>query len=558
MSSSSRTPKKENPYRICTLALRGIQKSVKSAPSDTENRGEKVTVSNTSVEENNKEKLQLVNRSKITSKIEEHSHKNCNDYQTSATTLPFGQEKEFSGKLKRVETCSTNKCDKSGYVKNHPSVKKSKSFSSQKTEFDKQRTFSESERIERDFTNCYKNHNQAQRSNSYSPGRRSNYFHKNDNHVGKEYPSSSGKVSSFVQEKFANEKAFNRKDNESKSMRSNQVHVNSFSFAGEKPSSSLRYSKRKTFNKQINEFERKELDSHYYCHKTFNQGDNEERNEFSIEKEIVRNDSDLKGVRNQSTTNKDKNHELNLDDSTIVLKNDFETAQAVVFNNDQLQISVCNNESEDCSTFNSVPLISPSVSLKSNKSSKCTYSSILSEHEEHKKEILSVDINSSSYNSLCPELPGTNCIDSLDCFEMDKKKCSEMPYIPPPLPPKSSNDFSNLIPSVSSEDSEKDNWKSLLGKEQKNFKYVSENDEGFSSVSEFDRTETITGYLKKIEKDRLVSTEIAETVLKDVNTVIKEKFPGNSIILYGSYCSDLAVSTSNLNLALKTDSIVKN
>ncbi|XP_035211720.1 uncharacterized protein LOC118185893 isoform X2 [Stegodyphus dumicola] len=103
-------------------------------------------------------------------------------------------------------------------------------------------------------------------------------------------------------------------------------------------------------------------------------------------------------------------------------------------------------------------------------------------------------------------------------------------------------------------------WKKdiLLQNEDKNFKKVSENNDARSATSTCTHTEAIMDYLKKIEKERLISNDTAEKVLNDLNKVIRKRFPGMSITLYGSYSCDLAVSTSDLNFALETNCCIKN
>ncbi|KFM65850.1 Terminal uridylyltransferase 7, partial [Stegodyphus mimosarum] len=103
-------------------------------------------------------------------------------------------------------------------------------------------------------------------------------------------------------------------------------------------------------------------------------------------------------------------------------------------------------------------------------------------------------------------------------------------------------------------------WKKamLSLNEQHNSKTASAKHKGYCVAARCAHIEALSDCLKGIEKERLISNDTAEKVLKDLNKVIKRKFPGISVTLYGSYSCDLAVSTSNLNFALQTNCSIKN
>ncbi|GFR16160.1 terminal uridylyltransferase 7 [Trichonephila clavata] len=68
----------------------------------------------------------------------------------------------------------------------------------------------------------------------------------------------------------------------------------------------------------------------------------------------------------------------------------------------------------------------------------------------------------------------------------------------------------------------------------------------------------ITKFLENIVHEKSMASDIADRVVKDVNKVLSYRMKGNMVYAYGSYRIDTAVTTSNLNLALKTDQPVKN
>ncbi|KFM71380.1 hypothetical protein X975_14926, partial [Stegodyphus mimosarum] len=93
----------------------------------------------------------------------------------------------------------------------------------------------------------------------------------------------------------------------------------------------------------------------------------------------------------------------------------------------------------------------------------------------------------------------------------------------------SSSILTTVSPAVSSSPSseilKRENCDFFLGKEQKNLKAVSENDENSDISSGCDHIRDITHYLKFIEKNKLISNDTAGMVLKDLNKAIKGKFP---------------------------------
>ncbi|GFS61638.1 terminal uridylyltransferase 7 [Trichonephila inaurata madagascariensis] len=68
----------------------------------------------------------------------------------------------------------------------------------------------------------------------------------------------------------------------------------------------------------------------------------------------------------------------------------------------------------------------------------------------------------------------------------------------------------------------------------------------------------ITKFLENIVHEKSMASDIADHVVKDVNKVLSYRMKGNMVYAYGSYRIGTAVTTSNLNLALRTDQPVKN
>ncbi|XP_015917747.1 terminal uridylyltransferase 4 isoform X2 [Parasteatoda tepidariorum] len=73
-----------------------------------------------------------------------------------------------------------------------------------------------------------------------------------------------------------------------------------------------------------------------------------------------------------------------------------------------------------------------------------------------------------------------------------------------------------------------------------------------------ERINEITSYLKEIQAEQSKSFEMAGQVLKDINKVVRYHFRGDNVIIYGSYLSNLATISSNINLAIQTNQPPKN
>ncbi|GIY47786.1 terminal uridylyltransferase 4 [Caerostris darwini] len=63
--------------------------------------------------------------------------------------------------------------------------------------------------------------------------------------------------------------------------------------------------------------------------------------------------------------------------------------------------------------------------------------------------------------------------------------------------------------------------------------------------------EEITQYIHWVESEKSMNTEIAQRVLKDLKFILKHKYNDAKAHLYGSYQSDDAITTSNINLAFE-------
>ncbi|KAG8185192.1 hypothetical protein JTE90_025864 [Oedothorax gibbosus] len=128
------------------------------------------------------------------------------------------------------------------------------------------------------------------------------------------------------------------------------------------------------------------------------------------------------------------------------------------------------------------------------------------------------------------------------------------PFIPAPQPPSAFVQLDNCA--ASNSQVEKLNLES-----QKNAVKLSTSEEMLKGMPDARHVQEITSYLTQLEIEKSVPLETSEKILKDITKALhhssQSSWGEDLVYIYGSYVSGLAVSTSNINFAVKTYEEIK-